>query len=300
MNFILAPLRGVTIRCFRETFAAELAACGFVEAVTPFITAAQGFDPLKDRELRREGRGKREEGRSAERQHSFLAITPQFIGKDPAALRDCLVRIRDAGYETADLNCGCPFPMVRNKGRGSGLLRTPDVLRRLLEVGCEVMDPGKFSAKTRLGIESPDEIFSLLPVFNEFPLRFLAVHSRTAKQMYEGHCDAARLVRVVAESRNRVVPNGDLTMDSAPDGAMIGRDFVRSLGARPDSRELLLSYLAASEAELGGQDHPVLGRMKELLSYWKEIPFWRRNWDVLKLCRTCDELRSVVGGGFAS
>ena len=302
MNFILAPLRGVTIRCFRETFAAELAACGFSEAVTPFITAAPGFDPLKDRELRRVGARALPSAHSIIRpfDYSIISLTPQFIGKDPAALRDCLLRIRDAGYETADLNCGCPFPMVRNKGRGSGLLRTPDVLRRLLEVGCEVMGPGKFSAKTRLGIESPDEIFSLLPVFNEFPLRFLAVHARTAKQMYEGRCDAARLARVTAESRNRVVPNGDLTMDAAPDGAMIGRVFVRSLGARPDSRELLLRYLAASEAELGGQDHPVLGRMKELLSYWKEIPFWRRKWDVLKLCRTCDELRSVVGEGFAS
>ncbi len=295
MNFILAPLRGVTIRCFRETFAAELAACGFAEAVTPFITAAPGFDPLKDRELRTPPGTSSTYGT-----HSTISLTPQFIGKDPAALRDCLLRVRDAGYETADLNCGCPFPMVRNKGRGSGLLRTPDVLRRLLEVGCEVMGPGKFSAKTRLGIESPDEIFSLLPVFNEFPLRFLAVHARTAKQMYEGRCDAARLVRVTAESRNRVVPNGDLTMETAPDGAMIGRAFVRSLGTRPDSRELLLRYLAASEAELGGQDNPVLGRMKELLSYWKAIPFWHRKWDVLKLCRTCDELRSVVGGGFAS
>ena len=301
MNFILAPLRGVTIRCFRETFAAELAACGFSEAVTPFITAAPGFDPLKDRELRTTPGDSSAYSTHSTHGTSFtISLTPQFIGKDPAALRDCLVRIRDAGYETADLNCGCPFPMVRNKGRGSGLLRTPDVLRRMLEVGCEVMGSGKFSAKTRLGIESPDEIFSLLPAFNEFPLRFLAVHARTAKQMYEGRCDAARLARVVAESCNRVVPNGDLAMDAAPDGAMIGRAFVRSLGARPDSRELLLRYLAASEAELGGQDHPVLGRMKELLSYWKEIPFWRRKWDVLKLCRTCDELRSVVGGGFAS
>ena len=50
-SLILAPLRGVTIRCFRETFAAEIAEAGFTEAVTPFITANAGVDPLKDREL---------------------------------------------------------------------------------------------------------------------------------------------------------------------------------------------------------------------------------------------------------
>ena len=120
---ILAPLRGVTIRCFRRTFAGEIAEAGFTEAVTPFITAMQGFDPLRDRELKGE---------------ESIMVTPQFISKDPVALRWCLERVKAAGYETADLNAGCPFPMVRNKGRGSGLLRTPDILRLLLETGCEL------------------------------------------------------------------------------------------------------------------------------------------------------------------
>lgn len=50
---ILAPLRGVTIRCFRETFADEIRVAGFTEAVTPFISAIPGFDPLQDREIGR-------------------------------------------------------------------------------------------------------------------------------------------------------------------------------------------------------------------------------------------------------
>ena len=48
---ILAPLRGVTIRCFRTVFAGPIRAAGFTEAVTPFIPATAGYDPLKDREL---------------------------------------------------------------------------------------------------------------------------------------------------------------------------------------------------------------------------------------------------------
>ena len=88
-NLILAPLRGVTVRCFRETFAAEIAAAGFTEAVTPFISAMPGIDPLKDRELR---------GGAAE---SGIKATPQFIGKDPAALRQCLKAVKGAGYLAA-------------------------------------------------------------------------------------------------------------------------------------------------------------------------------------------------------
>ena len=283
---ILAPLRGVTIRCFRETFADELRAAGFTEALTPFIPAMRGLDPLKDPELRGGGGGSR-----------GLVVTPQFIGKDPDVLRACLVRVRDAGYATADLNCGCPFPMVRNKGRGSGLLRAPDVLRRMLEAGCEAMGPGCFSVKARLGIDCPDELLALMPLLNEFPLRFLTVHARTARQMYAGACDRAAFARIAAVAKMPLVANGDLALpapgEEPPADAMIGRGFVRALGSREDARELVLRYLDASRAELCG-DRPLLGRMKELLAYWKDLPQWKRRWPVLKLARSLDELKNMV------
>ena len=289
-NLILAPLRGVTVRCFREAFAAEIAAAGFTEAVTPFISAMPGIDPLRDRELR---------GGAAE---SGLKVTPQFIGKDPAALRQCLRAVKGAGFDTADLNCGCPFPMVRNKGRGSGILRTPDVLRRMLETGCEVMGPGKFSVKARLGVERGDELLSLMPILNEFPLRFLTVHGRVARQMYEGECDMDTVMRVVAAAKVPVVLNGDRPLpvsvggESLPEGVaglMIGRAFIRSLGARADSRDLLRRYAESSRTELFG-DRPLLGRMKELVSYWKDLPRWSRRWSLVKVCSTAEEFFAVV------
>ena len=73
---------------------------------------------------------------------------------------------------------------------------------------------------------------------------------------------------------------------------MIGRSFVRWLGTLEDCRELLERYIAASQAELCG-DAPVLGRMKELISYWKELPQWKRRWNVIKICRSVDELKSA-------
>ena len=284
---ILAPLRGVTIRCFRETFEEEIRAAGFTEAITPFISAISGFDPLKDRELRERGSGNGERG---------LRVTPQFIGKDPEALRDCLEKIKAAGHDTADLNCGCPFPMVRNKGRGSGILRTPEVLRRMLEVGCDVMGPGKFSVKARLGVDRADELFGLMPMINEFPLRFLTVHARTARQMYGGSCEVEKLREVEKVAKVPIVINGDIPFPvprspfPVPSRLMIGRSFVRWLGSREDSDELLNRYIAASQAELCG-DRPVLGRMKELIAYWKDLPRWRRRWNVIKICRTVDELK---------
>jgi len=286
-NLLLAPLRGVTIRCFRETFAAEIAAAGFTEAVTPFISAMPGVDPLKDRELKP----------SPTFSKSGLLLTPQLIGKDPAILQNCLERLRDNGYLNVDLNCGCPFPMVRNKGRGSGLLRTPDVLRRMLEVGCQTLGPNHFSLKARLGIERTNELLALLPLINEFPIRFLTVHARTARQMYEGDCDWCAVEEIERLSKVQIVRNGDLPLPADPKTLdrplMIGRPFIRALGERPDSVELIRRYALASREELKC-DRPVLGRLKELLAYWKELPHWRKRWNLIKICRGTDELLSVI------
>ena len=278
---VLAPLRGVTIRCFRETFAAEIAEAGFTEAFTPFVSAMAGLDPLADRELK----GERPSFAAAK-----LRLTPQFIGKDPIALRHCLERVKSAGFDTADLNCGCPFRMVTSKGRGSGLLRSPDVLERMLAVGCETMGAGKFSVKARLGLERPDELLSLMPVINRYPLRFLTVHARTARQMYSGECDLAALEAVESAAKVPVLRNGDL--DWRLGSGMVGRSFVRDRGARSDAGELLVRYIRASVAELSG-DRPVLGRMKELLAYWSVLPRWRRLWPVIKLTRSVDELLAL-------
>lgn len=282
---ILAPLRGVTARCFRETFADEIAQVGFSEVVTPFISVMRGLDPLKDRELRISHPSKTA---NRQTQAANFLTTPQFIGKDPEALREALERIKSAGYGTADLNCGCPFPMVRNKGRGSGLLRTPDVLRRMVEVGCEVMGDGMFSVKARLGIDRPDELLALVPMLNCFPLRRLAVHARTARQMYEGECDKAAFDAIAAIASMPVVYNGDAPLSDGD--AMVGRAFIRWLGAREDAGLLLDRYVAASMAELGHERH-VIGRIKELVAYWREIPRWGRLWPIIKISRSLNELK---------
>ena len=309
---ILAPLRGVTIRCFREVFAEQIREAGFTEAITPFLSANPGFDPLKDRELVRFHSPTPTQtsnslcGSPAPR--APIKVTPQFIGKDPASLRACLLRIKEAGYDTADLNCGCPYPMVRNKGRGSGLLRTPAVLEKMIAVGCETMGEGKFSVKTRLGFDKNDELLALMPMLNSYPLRFLTVHARNARQMYGGECDWESFKKVAAVAKMPIVPNGDLPLqshmapceqdcesevshrDTKTQSVMIGRAFIRQLGMRDDIGELLSRYIDASTAELCGPS-PVLGRMKELIAYWKELPRWKRLWPVIKIARTLDELR---------
>lgn len=294
---ILAPLRGVTVRSFRKVFSGALAEYGFTEAFTPFITANSGVDPLKDRELKRA---------VDDVSSGRLLVTPQFIGKDPAALKFCLQRIKEHGYKTADLNCGCPYPMVRNKFRGSGLLKTRDVLMRMIETGCDVMGAGAFSIKTRLGVERTDELLGLMQEINRFPLRFLTVHARTARQMYDGECDMQAFSLVASQSAIPLVFNGDAAIEGGRvrfplEGigdvqladVMIGRAFVRELSKRNDIGELLERYILESIAEFGS-DKAVLGRMKELLAYWAVFPAWARIWRIVKMARSVEELRMII------
>ena len=309
----LAPLRGVTIRTFRTVFGEAIRAAGFAGMYAPFIPANAGFRfskrlfadilPTKSDESEMvefdsastQQQSDNQTIKQSNKTAHGLVLVPQVIGKDPSALRDWCRAVKDLGYTRADLNAGCPFPMIRRKGRGSGLLRTPDVLDRMLEAGCDEMGTGNFSLKTRLGLDRPDELLGLMPVINRYPLAVLTVHARTARQMYDGATDRAAFAAVAAAAQVPVMYNGDATVDGArPDGAvMVGRSFIRSLARREEARELLMRYLEASRRELCG-DAPVLGRMKELLSYWCQEPAWRRRWPLIKICRSADELMDVV------
>ena len=294
----------MTIRCFRRAYAAEIAEAGFDEAVTPFISAMPGVDPLKDRELKGEEPEQSCCGKN-------IRLVPQFIGKDPAVLAQCLAAVRGAGWGFADLNCGCPFPMVRNKGRGSGLLKNPKTLEAMLKAGCETMGEGRFSVKTRLGVDSPGELHALMDIFNAFPLRYLAVHARTARQMYGGECDLDAFRRVLEAAKMPVIYNGDAQLfnlsagEAQPfnfstfqpfnlHGTMYGRSFIRFLGAKKDSAGSLKRYIDMSLEELGHPSH-VVGRIKELVAYWRELPVWRNRWPAVKISRSLDELRCAVG-----
>ena len=280
----LAPLRGVTIRAFRTVFADAIREAGFKGSFAPFIPANAGFKYSK----------KLFTDILPESQPSGQLLVPQVIGKDPTALREWCKAVKDLGYVRTDLNVGCPFPMIRKKGRGSGLMRSVDVLDRMLEAGCDEMGAGNFSLKTRLGVERTDEIMSLMPVINRYPLAVLTVHARTAVQMYEGSTDRTSFEEVLSAAKVPVMYNGDADVCDEGEGPlMVGRSFIRGLANRSDAKELLFRYMDISREELCG-DTPVLGRMKELLSYWCQESAWCSRWRFIKICRSTEELAMAV------
>lgn len=305
----LAPLRGVTIRAFRMIFAPILVEKGFTGVYAPFIPANPGLRVTNRllSDLNPPVRTSSVPGlRGTDRLLSDpnppfqLPLVPQAISRHPEALRELLRGFKDRGFRQADLNAGCPFPMIVRRGRGAGLFKTPDILEKLVETGCDEMGEGNFSVKIRLGLSSPDELKALMPRLNRYPLARLVVHGRTARQGYAGTCDVSRVREIAAMAAMPVVYNGDAVLEelgtySDFSGVMIGRGFIRHLGMRSDASELLKRYAEISAAELPG-DVPVLGRLKELVSYWRELQPWRRVWPVVKISRTLDEFKMAVSG----
>lgn len=68
----------------------------------------------------------------------------------------------------------------------------------------------KVSVKTRIGIESPDEWYNILEVYNKFSLEELIIHPRVRTDYYRGDVNKEAFRLAIKESRNPVCYNGDI------------------------------------------------------------------------------------------
>jgi tRNA-dihydrouridine synthase len=196
ITLYLAPLRGFTEFIYRNAFVRHFG--GFDVAVAPFIptmTAAR-FKKTHLKDV------------LPENNHA-MSIIPQIIGNNPEDFIPLAKRLFDLGYETVNWNLGCPFPMVAKKQRGSGLLPHPQKIEAFLEATLPTI-PNRLSVKVRLGRKKTDEILTLLPIFNQYPLDEVIVHPRTGKQMYDGEPNLDMFEKCLGACAHTTVYNGDI------------------------------------------------------------------------------------------
>lgn len=192
----LAPLRGVTDATFRTCYAAYFK--GIDRAVSPFLSTTKGprIKPSYLKEVLPEN-------------NTGMPITPQIMSKSADDFLLLAAALQDLGYATVNWNLGCPYPMVANKGRGSGLLPHPETIEAFLE-RVVALWPHGLSIKLRLGRHHPREIEALLPIFNRFALKEIIIHPRTGVQMYDGAPNLDAFDRCLAMSHHPVTYNGDI------------------------------------------------------------------------------------------
>ena len=270
----LAPLRGLTDSTYRNVFSRFFP--GFDSAVAPFITTYQG-KAIKSSRLRD----------LFPENNRNLSITPQILAKNPENFLKIAAILADLGYKTVNWNLGCPYPMVANKMRGSGLLPHPEKIAYFLDAIQKT--PLALSIKTRIGRTQPDEIMKLIPIFNQFPLTELIIHPRTGIQMYKGDVDLETFHACLDLSRHPVVYNGDINSigdynrlsEKFPtvSGWMIGRGAlanpflpgqIKQLSIAQNHRQTLASFhdtlFQCYQENLSGPGH-ILGRMKGVWFY---------------------------------
>lgn len=256
-----APLQGYTEAPFRHFHSEIYGGEGSLIYFTPFARLEKG--EIRPRDLRE----------ISSPLNSNHRLIPQIIFRDAAEFRTLSQTIRQSGHDRIDLNLGCPFtPQVR-KGRGAGMLQSPDRLREIADImTAEFPDIG-FSVKMRLGISDPAEWHQLMPVINTMPLTHLTVHPRTAAEQYSGPLHFGEFARIAAESTHPLIFNGEITDPQMIDdlrerfpslaGAMIGRGLLR----RPS---LIAEWTSGSEWPLERRREKLLRLHRAILDHYAQ------------------------------
>ena len=134
----------------------------------------------------------------------------QVYGKDPDLVARAAKWVEARGAALVDINMGCPQKQLSAKGRGAGLLRTPDLAVRIAQrVRESVRIP--LTVKLRLGWDNTETAAELAVRFEELGVDAVTVHGRTRAQGFSGtvNLDAIRKV-VESVKRIPVIANGDV------------------------------------------------------------------------------------------
>lgn len=221
-NLRFSPLQGYTDAIYRQAHARYF---GGVECYySPFVRVEHGEIRRKDvRDIEPEN-------------NEGLRLIPQFIASDAEKGERILALFAEKGWQEADVNLGCPFPMLAKRHNGAGMLPYPEEVERLLTTLCEKFPQIRLSVKLRLGWEHPDECLVLLPLLNRLPLTDIILHPRLGKQQYKGTVDMEAFKAFYNGCEKPLFYNGDLLTtddihrirDEYPKltGAVIGRGLL--------------------------------------------------------------------------
>ncbi|MGD6969268.1 tRNA-dihydrouridine synthase [Rossellomorea vietnamensis] len=242
--FILAPMEDVTDVVFRHVVS---------EAARPdvFFTEFTNSESYCHPNGRQSVRGRLTYTEDEQ------PIVAHIWGDKPEFFREMSIGMAKEGFRGIDINMGCPVANVAGNGKGSGLIRRPEVAAELIQAAKAGGLP--VSVKTRLGYTEVDEWREWLKHLLEQDIVNLSIHLRTKKEMskVDAHWE---LIPEIKKLRDEVAPNTLLTINGdipdrqkglelvekyGVDGVMIGRGIFNNPFAfekekkEHDSKELL-------------------------------------------------------------
>ncbi len=137
-------------------------------------------------------------------------IGAQLFGSSAETLGEAARIVEDWGFDTVDLNLGCPAKRVVGCNGGSGLLRDlPKIAEIFSAVRSAVAIP--FTVKFRTGWNDAQIVCVEVARMAEAEgLNAVALHARTREQGYSGQAQWGWIAQVKAAVRIPVIGNGDI------------------------------------------------------------------------------------------
>jgi len=260
-NTILAPLAGITNLPFR--LLAKEAGCGLVCSE---MISSHGLVY------------------KSEKTAKMLDSTPeekplsvQLFGAKPGIMAEAAAIVESSGADIVDINFGCSVRKVIRTGAGAALMRTPDLAEDILKAVRRAVRTA-LTIKIRTGWDaSGQQAVNISRIAENCGVDAVAVHPRTAGQLFGGRADWAIIAAVKEKVSIPVIGNGDIMSaddavrmldETGCDGVMIGRkaigdpDIFSRVVARIKGQEavaedsarrfdLMIRYLKASVEYLG-------------------------------------------------
>jgi tRNA-dihydrouridine synthase B len=199
-------------------------------------------------------------------------IGAQLFGSNAETLAEAARIVQDTGFDTVDLNLGCPAKRVVGCNGGSGLLRDlPKIGEIFRAVRKAVTIP--FTVKYRLGWNDANIIcVELARMAESEGLDALALHARTREQAYTGQARWEWIAAIKQAVSIPVIGNGDIRTpeDAAAMIAKTGCDAVMIGRAAPANPWIFRQI--AQYTSTGRYDQPTVeDRYRMIRAYFQML-----------------------------
>jgi len=247
---ILAPMAGITDRQFRLV----LRRMGGVGLVTMEFISSEALT-----------RGNPRTRRMMQYAEEERPLSIQIYGKDASRMAESARIVEEIGADICDINMGCPANKVLRGCAGCALMGDLDKARAIIRQARKAIRI-PLTVKFRAGIrEDALNYVELGRICQEEGVNAVALHPRTAKQMYGGSADWTRIARLREALSIPVIGNGDvltaqdalrMLRETGCDGVMIGRASMKNPWIYRQTHALLQGRIA---------EEPTLSDRRELI-----------------------------------